>query len=359
VGAQSAKRAESLDAVRSRVQAKLDELRAAASFPGATVAFVLPDGRSATVASGVSPEARMPAGSIGKTWFAALAMRLVEEGKLDLDAKIERYIGREPWFGRLPNAKAITVRMLLNHTSGISEHVLDPAFLAEIRKSPDRVWKPAELVSYVLDKAPLFEAGKGWSYADTNYIVLGIVLERVTGRSLYDDVERLYLDPLKLEATVPAVSRRIPGVVSGTSRQGSPFGFEGPTVVDGAFVFNPQMEWTGGGFVSSAEDLARWARALYGGDVLRKASLATMVEAVDAKTGPGDKYGLGVQVRQSPWGVTYGHGGWFPGYLSEMEYIPQERIAVAIQFNTDDFRAIKRHPRAYLADVVRAITAQP
>jgi D-alanyl-D-alanine carboxypeptidase len=109
--------------------------------------------------------------------------------------------------------------------------------------------------------------------------------------------------------------------------------------------------------VSTAEDLARWARALYGGDVLARENLQKLLAGVPAKTGKGDQYGLGVQIRLSPWGTSLGHGGWFPGYLSEMEYFPAVRLAVAVQFNTDDFRSLGKNPRFYVAEVARAILA--
>jgi D-alanyl-D-alanine carboxypeptidase len=221
------------------------------------------------------------------------------------------------------------------------------------------VWKPAELVAYVLDAKPLFPAGEGWSYADTNYIVVGIIVEKVTGKKFYGEVERRILKPLALKHTRPSVSRNIPGLITGYSRPDSPFGFAGRTIIDGKFIINPQMEWTGGGFVSTAEDLARWAKALYEGRVLKKEALAEMLTPVDAAGGRGggngNKYGLAVQIRQSEWGASYGHGGWFPGYLSEMEYFPDHKVAIAVQVNTDASASPKKSLRVYIADIARIV----
>jgi D-alanyl-D-alanine carboxypeptidase len=361
-----------LDELRQRVAATLDELRANASFPGATVGFVLADGRAASVSTGLAdvenktpltPTDRMQAGSIGKTYFAAVTLQLVSEGKLNLDDKIERWLGREAWFNRLPNAKDITLRMLMNHSSGIPEHVLNKDFLAALRAHPDKEWKPEELLGYIFDAKPLFPAGQGWSYADTNYIVVGIIVEKVTQKSFYSEVEKRILKPLALKQTIPAVSRTIPGLIPGYSMPNSPFGFTGRTIIDGKFIVNPQLEWTGGGFASTAEDLARWAKALYEGKVLKPAALQQMLTGVDAQGGRGggggNKYGLGVQIRQSPWGISYGHGGWFPGYLSEMEYFPQYKVAIAVQVNTDEFARLKKGLRAYIADVARLVIGEP
>jgi D-alanyl-D-alanine carboxypeptidase len=305
---------------------------------------------------------RMLAGSIGKTFVAAVMLQLVQDGKVNLDTKIDRWFGREAWFSRLPNARDITLRMLMNHSSGIPEHVLNSDFIAAMKKDPDRVWKPEELLAYILDAKALFAAGKGWSYADTNYILVGMIFERVTKKTVYGEVEKRILKPFRLDRSIPSDRRVLAGVITGYSAPNTPFGLDGRMIVDGKFIINPQMEWTGGGFASTAEDLARWAKLLYEGNVLKKEALEQMLTGVDAKegrgSGAGNKYGLAVQIRQSEWGVSYGHGGWFPGYLSEMEYFPQHRISVAVQFNTDAGSTLKQGPRAYIADAMRIIVGE-
>jgi D-alanyl-D-alanine carboxypeptidase len=351
-----------------RIQTRFLELRKDAEFPGASVGIVWGKDKAMSVSVGFSdleslralkPEDKMLAGSIGKTYVSAITLQLVEEGQLNLDDKIEKWLGREPWFARLPNAKEITLRMLMNHTSGIPEHVLDKNFIKALLDQPDKVWKPEELVAFILDSKPLFEAGQGWAYADTNYIVVGMIFERVSGKTIYGEVQRRILTKFKLKETVPSDSRVIAGLIPGYSQPNSPFGFEGRTIIEGKFIVNPQMEWCGGGFASTAQDLARWAKFLYEDKVVDQGSLEDLLNAVPAKTGKGDKYGLGVQVRESNWGVSYGHGGWFPGYLSEMEYFPQYKAAIAVQFNTDDFRKLKKRPRAYVAEVAQIVFGNP
>src|SRR5215468_834274 len=327
-------------ALARRIQLKLIELRDAGGFPGVTVGVAVPDGRGMSVSVGYSdletkramkPADRMLAGSIGKTFVSAVTLQLVEEGKLDLNDRIEKWLSAEPWFDRLPNSRQITLRTLMNHTSGIPEHVLNQDFIRVLREQPDKIWKPEELVAFILDSKPLFEAGQGWAYADTNYILVGMIFERVSGKTVYGEVDRRILKPFKLKETEPSDSRVIPGLIPGYVSPNSPFGIEGRTIIDGKFIVNPQMEWCGGGFASTAEDLAKWAKVLYEGKVLRQTTVEQLLDAVPAKTGKGHKYGLGVQVRQTDWGVTYGHGGWFPGYLSEVEYFPKRRMAIAIQ----------------------------
>jgi len=354
-------------ALEARMKQRLDEVRGKGSFPGATLAVALPDGRIVTVASGlddaerkkaIEPSGRMPAGSVGKTFYAAVALQLVQEGRLGLDDRISKYLGGEPWFSRLPNASTITVRMLMNHTSGIPEHVTTSPFTQAMQREPFKVWPPAELVAFVLDAKPLFVAGEGWSYADTNYVVLGMVLERVTGRSLYDEVRRRLLGPLKLRDTVPQESVAAPKVVVGHSNPDSPFPFHGPMVKDGRFVFNPQFEWAGGGMISTAGDLARWCRLLFASDSTLRLPREEMLKGVPARTGRDHQYGLGVQIRPAKGVTTYGHSGWFLGYLTDMAYFPDRKVAVAIQYNTDAPRSLGMAPLALLEEIATMATAE-
>jgi len=363
-------KSDDLAKLRASVQAKLDDLHANAGFPGATVAFILSDGRYAAVSTGLadvenrvplSPGNRMLAGSIGKTFVAAVVMQLAQEGKINIDDKLSTWLGNEAWFSRLPNADRVTLRNLMNHASGIQEYFTQKNFPAALREKPDKIWRPEELVDFVLDLKPLFPAGKGFSYADTNYILVGMVVERVTKRTLYTEVEQRILKPLKLTETIPSNSRTIPGLITGYSLPNSPFGFSGRTIIDGRFVINPQFEWAGGGFASTPLGLARWAKALYEGKAFGKPWLDQMLDGVEAKEGRGavGKYGFAVQIRQSGWGPIYGHGGWFPGYLSEMEYFPKYKVAIAIQTNTDDSRMLKKGLAAYVADMAHIILGEP
>lgn len=327
-----------LDAAKT----KLDEACAASKFPGATVGFALPDGSYGSVSTGfadletkrrLTPFDRLLAGSIGKTFVAATVLQLVQEGRLNLDEKIERWLGEEKWFARLPNAKEITLRMLLNHSSGIQNHVDNASFVKALFKEYDRDIRYEELVGYVLDKKPLFAAGKGYHYADTNYILAGMIVERATRRTLYEEITRRILRPVGLDETIPSNSLTLPQVANGYFQNK-------PVIVGGRFNVNPQWEWAGGGFASTAQDLARWARALYAGDVLQKKSLDEMLQSTT--TGEGAHYGLGVEIVQSKWGKAYGHDGEFPGYLSDMRYYPSYGIAVAVMVNSDETPALNK-----------------
>ncbi len=335
--------------LRQRLQQNLDELHRAGKFPGATVGVALADGTSFGLATGfadpkaeaaMKPSDLMLQGSVGKTYAAAVALQLVGEGRIGLDDKIEKYLGGEKWFPRLPNAHDITVRMLMNHTSGLVRYEFKEQFTKDLTANPSKIWKPEELIAYMLDTAPPFAAGRGWEYSDTNYIVLGMIIERVTRSTYYREVSRRILKPLGLRRTVPSDSRTIPGLVQGYAGADNPFGGSDEMIVGGRFIINPQFEWTGGGMASTTEDLARWAKLLYEGKAFGSSLLPEMFDGVAARLGPEAKYGLGVIIRPTPLGISYGHSGFFPGYLTEMAYFPDLKTAIAIQVNTSAPRAV-------------------
>src|SRR5262245_42531547 len=260
--------------VPNPVQSALDEWRASVQAPGASLGIVTKDGKVTAVVSGVSNRTAgtplkvddlLMTGSTGKTFFAAVALQLIEAGKLDLNAPISKYLGSKPWFSRLPNAKDITVRMLMTHTSGLVRYEMNPKFTADLRAQPDKVWTPEEELSYLFDATPPFAAGQGWDYSDTNYIVLGMILEGITGTKLYDEVDNRFLRPLNLRGVKPTTSRRIPGLANGYAGPRDPLGLPDEVVPNGVFVINPQFEWTGGGYATTAGDLARWGHFLYSG----------------------------------------------------------------------------------------------
>ena len=362
-------------AINARVQAVLDSLHANGRFAGATAGIVLPDGTSYGFAVGQSdsvlhlpmkPSDRMLAGSVGKTFFGAVALQLVHEGRIALDDKLSKYLGSEPWWKdaagrtRLPNGDDITLRMLMNHTSGIVRYEFNPAFMAEVTKDPYRVWRPEEQIAYVLDTEPPFAAGDGWDYSDTNYILLAMVMEKVTGEEAVDMIRTRVLEPLGLFNTVPSSSPEIPGVVQGYAGSNNPFGgADAVLLAGGRFAFNPGFEWAGGGYASTAQDLARWAKMLYEGDAFDASLMPQVLDGIAARgLGQGARYGLTVIIRDTPLGPAYGHSGFFPGYLTEMRYFPEHDIAVAFQVNTSDGRAVGRSTSAIVQMLGEAVVGR-
>lgn len=349
------------------LQPYLDSVHAAGRFPGATLGVAFPDGSSCAIATGWSDTARrvrmepthlLLAGSVGKTYFGALAMQLAAEGHLDLDAPVSRYLGHEPWFFRLPNAREITVRQLMNHTSGIVRYELQPRFLAALHANPDTTWTAATRLAFLLDSLAPFRAGTGFHYSDSNYIVLGLILERIMDADAYAEIRRRIIGPLGLTRTVPSDRRVIPGLAQGYAGANNPFiAADAMILADGRLAVNPQFEWAGGGYATSADDLARWTKLLYEGRAYPDTLLRQVIDGVDAspQLGRGVRYGLTTIIRASPLGVTYGHSGFMPGYVTDTRYWPEHRVAVALQVNTSAPGVIGRPPGEILTMVARRV----
>jgi D-alanyl-D-alanine carboxypeptidase len=355
----TAEPAPATDRVQSALQVVLDSARTAARWPGATLAITMPDGRVTAVATGFSDTTRkvplrtsdrLLQGSVGKTYVAAVAMQLVGEGKLDLAAPISRYLGHEPWFDRLPNARQITVRQLMTHTSGLVRYEFQPAAAAALRANPFKVWTPVDRLTLVFDTQAPFAAGQGWEYSDTNYIVLGMIIERLTGRAYDDELRHRLLVPLRLTNTVAADRPEVPGLANGYAGPKNDLGGYDASVVNGRLAINPQFEWTGGGVASTTADLARWGKLLYEGKAYPPTLLAQALDGVPARLGGNAKYGLGVIIRETPMGISYGHSGFFPGYATEMLYLPSSRMAAAVQVNVTD-----PYPRGLVPLLLRAL----
>lgn len=341
---------DALRQIEQQVQDTLDRLRQEHGFPGATAAFVLPDGQIGRAATGyadveqeipMTPDAVMPAGSIGKSFVAGVVLDLVREGRLSLDEKIEKWFADDAWFDRLPNGKDLTLRMLLNHSSGLEDFLstdrMAMGFFQSISEKTDFPFSNEEKVQAVLDLEPPFAAGQGYYYTDTNYILVGLIIERATGNDYYDEVQRRFLDPLGLTTVTPSNRRDIPGLVAGYMPEGNRFRLPPKVTEDGALIYDPSVEWTGGGLAATVSDLARWARILYGGTAMASNYLDEMVRSANGSVeDDGFRYGLGIQLMEMSAGTVYGHGGWIFGYVSGAYYFPEYDVAVAIQINTPD-----------------------
>lgn len=326
-----------------RLQEELNRLVSSAGIPGVTLAVILPDERMISLSAGyadmdarqkMKPDDRMFSGSIGKTYVMAVLMQLVAEGKLGLDDPLSRFFPDADWLDRLPNGRSITLRMLLNHTAGVPEYVAKETLWADVKNNPDKIWTGVERLAYILDDKPMNEAGEGFAYADSHYILLGMVIEKITGKGFYSELQQRILDPQNLTNTLPADRRILPGLIPGYSKLGAPFFYNGKVMdEEGRYAFNPQLEWTGGGLISNAPELAKWVRVLYSAKVFSQSLLDEVLQRV--KTDLGYEYGLGVIVWKSELGPAYGHSGFVPGYNSIMVYLPACGISAAMQFNCD------------------------
>ncbi|RYZ43530.1 MAG: class A beta-lactamase-related serine hydrolase, partial [Myxococcaceae bacterium] len=191
------------DRLAPRLQDALEEAASAGDFPGVTASLRLQDCTwrgSAGVsrvepATGLKVEDRLRVGSITKSFVAVVALQLQAEGRLSLDAPLAT------WVPDFPRADRISVRQLLNHTSGAFNYTQSQEFLAQAEASPGKTWTPEELIAYGAAQSPSFEPGARWEYSNTNYILLGHILESVTGTPLAQQLRTRILEPLDLDST--------------------------------------------------------------------------------------------------------------------------------------------------------------
>ena len=342
--------------LRIDLQTALDQIIIDEPFPGVTLAVSLPDGRVISLASGVEDAqtktpmpvaACMLVGSTGKTFASAVALQLIAEGKFSLDDALGQFFAPEEsdWYSRLPNSKDLTIRSIMNHTSGLPRYVFHPDFLDSVKKDPQRNWTPRECVSLILDSQPLHQTGKRWAYSDTNYLLLGMILEKVTAQTFYDLAQQRLLTPLNLRSTLPTTQAELPSLCQGHIGAQDVFGLPQQTISEGRYCMNPSFEWCGGGFLSNVEDLANWMRWLHTGKVLSPNLYDQLVQPVDFRTAqPAEMgYGLGTFVWQTEQGTFLGHAGMMPGYLTQIEFSTRYRYSIAMQTNTDEGLGRQHH----------------
>ncbi|MEU6654455.1 serine hydrolase domain-containing protein [Streptomyces sp. NPDC046900] len=255
-----------------------------------------------------SIDGRFRAGSNTKTFVATTVLQLVAEKKVRLDTPIERYLP-----GLVPNGQHITVRQLLSHRSGLFDYTdsLWHGNLSELYQTRFRHWTPPQLLAEAFRHAPYFAPGTAGHYSNTNYIVLGMLIQKVTGKSTEQEITDRLIKPLGLHHTsFPGSSVRIPGPhAHGYLRMNGP----GSPYTD---ITEESMSWasTAGSLISTTHDLNRFFSALIGGKLLPPALLHQMQDAQPLQNGATD-YGLGLSRLTDPsYGTAYGHIGSAPGY---------------------------------------------
>ncbi|WP_413798913.1 serine hydrolase domain-containing protein [Streptomyces iranensis] len=254
-------------------------------------------------------DSRFRIGSMTKPFVATVVLQLVGEHRIALDAPVERYLpGVVRGHGN--DGRIITVRQLLQHTSGVPD-ILDYLTPREVLEDPLAHHDTRDLVNIALAHPPTFEPGTGWSYSSTNYLLAGLLIERVTGHTYGEEIHRRIISPLGLHETyVPGDDPTIPGPhPRGYARPG------GNAPLMDITAINPSVAGAGGSMISSGTDLNRFLDALVRGKLLRPAQLRQMMTTRPTGNPDGRAYGLGLESRPLPCGGLYwGHGGDIPGY---------------------------------------------
>jgi D-alanyl-D-alanine carboxypeptidase len=331
-------------ALAAELQAILDRLVADGYIPGATLAVRIPGYAPWSGASGsvdrsgslpMTPETRVRIASISKVFTAVVVLQLVEEGRLDLDAPLAT------WYPDLvPRAEQITVRRLLSHTTGLHDYLEDHAFLAQAYKRPDYTWLPAELAGYAGQHGFLFKPGAqgAWDYSSTNFVILGMIVEAVTGNTLAQEMHARIFEPLGLDATFFVPDDTVEGVYARGYRNANDV-----TAVSLSFAYATAN------LVATPSEVASFGEALFGGRLLGPVTMEQMLIFLNGKgqyNMPALEYGLGVMRNKLAVGpdalgrprpaearTVLGHTGGFGGFRSALWHAPDSGVTIALGEN--------------------------
>jgi D-alanyl-D-alanine carboxypeptidase len=348
----------------AELQQILDAIVADGSIPGAVLAVHIPGQEPWSGASGLAdrerrlpmqPDTRVRIASISKVFTAVVVLQLVEEGRIALDAPMTTWLP-----DLVPNGDAITVRQLLNHTTGLYDFVEDRRFINRGYQNPSRIWQPRELVAYAAKFRPAFAPGAAgaWDYSSTNYVILGMIVEQVTGHTLGQEMRSRIFTPLKLENSFFAPE----DVVRGQQAHGYLHNVDQTNI-------SLSIAFATANIVSTVSDVQRFAQALAGGELLQPATLDLMYQFVNGKgqyNMPELAYGEGImrnrlavgpgpdgKPRPAEASTVVGHIGGFGGFRSAVWTAPASGITIALAMNqagtdpnilaTRAFDAILRH----------------
>jgi len=344
-----------------RLDVALQGIRQRRGIPGISVTIIFADGSRWTGTSGyavvgsrtaVTAETAFAVASISKTFTAAAVLALIEEGRLALDESVA---------GRLPGLRLdrrITVRMLLDHTSGLHDFFFHPGIDKALLADRDRAWTTSRTLRFVAK--PYFRPGRGWHYSNTNYLVLGLLVEKVTGRSLAAEVRARFLDRLDLDTAYTQAIEKPRGPLAHGYRFATGARNAPPIdLSDGTAIMPFRSVVTAaagaGSIAASSADIASWARALYGGELLRPETLALMVDpARTSRFKPRVPYGLGTQAVTIDGRRAVGHSGRFLGSQSVMRWLPDDGIAIVVLTNQS-----RRDPGVVARQLLRLVLGPP
>jgi D-alanyl-D-alanine carboxypeptidase len=288
----------------------------------------------ASIEEGIPIEAndRFRIYSITKTFTATVVYQLVDEELIALDDAVAMWLD-EPAVQRIPHVERVTIRQLLNHTSGIYDFGDDDdspfwedAFLGA-KADWTKVWTVPELLTYADpdNHAPYFAPGEGFHYSNTNYLLLGMIVEKATGSTFEDELQNRILTPLGLADTSLATGGVVPdGVVDGYQ------------LLDGELLnvtaINLSWVWSAGGMVSTTADLLRFARATRDGELMSPASFAEMFSFVPSEN-PNLQFGNGLYKDVTPNGTLVGMDGGSAGFSANMMWLEEEDLTVVVLVN--------------------------
>jgi len=281
--------------------------------------------------------------SIAKTYMAVVIVKLYEEGKIDLDAKAATYLP-ESLSKRIPGLEKVTVRMLLNHTSGLPEYNYDPTYIARLLQNPQRIFSPAEYLDYVEKRKPLFEAGSKYRYLNFGYCLLSLMADHITGDHAKYMRERIF-EPLGLKNTFYRIEQ---GNTYGDMLVNSYWDRHSNGTLENISVLqNSNVASMAGddGIITTPQEAILFLKGLMEGKLVKPESLAMMQDWVkDSKGKP--RYGFGLSNAMFAGEKAIGHSGGGLGAGAELYYFPEKKVFMFLAINLGTVTSSPIHTKA-------------
>lgn len=271
-------------------------------------------------------------GSTVKTFTAVTILLLQEDGKLDINEPVSNYLSVEQING-LQNAEQATIKQLLIHSSGIYNYIQNPEFQTASLNNLTKVWQPMELLEYAQGKSAYFQPGSDVIYSNTNYVLLGWIIEKVAGKPFYDVFEERIFVPLEMKATQFAAEDPVPrGIVRGYADL-----YSNLNVINSTYYSGWDYYSADGGLISNAHDLNVFLHALFNGKILTQESMNQMLDwqkpHEQASDGFETSYGLGIFKIETNYGPAYLHSGDAIGYFASMVHFPNQNVTLTWAVN--------------------------
>lgn len=325
----------------AQLQAVLSEELSKQRLKGLSAAVIVPGQGLWQGASGLSgpsssdvmrADMRFAIASIKKTFVAALVLRLAEEGVLSLDDSLHQWLPTFPFIN-----SNLTLRQLLSHTSGIYNYTEHRSFWNTLWTDTQRVWMPEEILRHFI-AAPVFVPSSRFGYSNTNFLLLSMVVRAVTGSSVSSLYRTRFMSPLNLTGTFVGAEEEVLGDLAHTWADHNGDG----ELEDIHNKVGPSMYTLLWPFMySTAEDLAKWAEALYGGQLLNASSMNEMLNFTPVSLNPNwTGYGLGAMRYNFEGEELWGHSGLLPGLRSISAYSPTMGVSISVLVNQEDFGSI-------------------
>lgn len=319
------------------LQTKIEQLKSSYALVGISAAALVPgqgiwtgsSGISSSDSDDVTAEMVFGAGSITKNFIATIILQLAEADSLNINDSLGKWI---PSYANINNS--VTLKQLMDHTSGIYNVTDNPVFIAAINSDLNRLWTIEEVLNggYVL--APYFAPGAGWRYSNTGYMILGLIITKIMKTNLFAQFRERFYTPHDLSGSFFEIDDTVT----------KPFAHNwaditGTGVIQDAF-FLPTTSINSstigaGGVISRPENLVRYSDNLFNGEIINNASLTQMLTFRPVNISGANGYGLGTMRYPISGRSGYGHGGNTFGYTSVMIYDPVDKISIAVMMNKD------------------------